>query len=142
MIQRVTERPASYWVAQQKDWIARCGGDLEGYIANYGSVHDEQHSGDGGEAIYAADIAYLRQLEARHADERDLRRVNDSRAGRAQSERRLRAETALTHLAHAIGCIERIRDMYPLALSEDARSLSMAIEDLDDVRNFVSSTLQ
>jgi len=51
-------------IDQQKRWIERCGGDLAGYVANYGSRDDEKHSGDGGEAIYAADAEHLVKLEA------------------------------------------------------------------------------
>lgn len=46
-------------VANQRAWIAQCGGDLAGYIAHYGSVDDPEHYGDGGEAIYRADMAAL-----------------------------------------------------------------------------------
>lgn len=51
-------------IVEQRAWMANCGGDLPGYIASYGSKADPEHSGDGGEAIYAADRAALdRMLE-------------------------------------------------------------------------------
>lgn len=52
-------------ISDQKDWIRQCGGTLEGYVANYGSINDPDHYGDGGEAIYAADMAELARLQIR-----------------------------------------------------------------------------
>jgi hypothetical protein len=43
----------------QEEWMASHGGSLEAYIARYGSVNDEVHYGNGGEAIYDADKAEL-----------------------------------------------------------------------------------
>jgi hypothetical protein len=51
-------------VEEQRAWIKSRGGDLQGYIATYGSKTDPDHFGDGGEAIYAADVASLRKYEA------------------------------------------------------------------------------
>lgn len=48
----------------ERDWIVRHGGSLHGYILRYGSKHDAEHFGDGGEAIYAADMAALAAIEA------------------------------------------------------------------------------
>lgn len=50
--------------AELRRWIEECGGSQTGYIINYGSHQDEDHVGDGGEAIYAADIARLRAVQA------------------------------------------------------------------------------
>jgi hypothetical protein len=47
----------------QRRWVTEHGGDLQGYVERYGSGDDATHYGDGGEAIYAADIAALRRLE-------------------------------------------------------------------------------
>lgn len=60
----------------QKEWIARCGGDLAGYIEEYGIPGEYKEMtinlekiqvplwhGDGGEAIYAADQARLQQIQ-------------------------------------------------------------------------------
>lgn len=44
--------------------MTSCGRTIGGYIKTYGSAHDPGHSGDGGEAIYAADIAALSKLMA------------------------------------------------------------------------------
>lgn len=60
-------------IADQRQWIADHGGSEAGYVATYGSTQDAPASdggkryGDGGEAIYAADMAHLRQLEDRLA---------------------------------------------------------------------------
>jgi hypothetical protein len=51
-------------VRAQREWIEACGGDLAGYVATYGSKEAPEHSGDGGEAIYAADMAQLQRLQA------------------------------------------------------------------------------
>lgn len=62
----MAKRPVNLdeYIRQQRWWIERCGGNLSGYILKYGSANDPDHSGDGGEAIYEADIAALRRLEA------------------------------------------------------------------------------
>ena len=52
----------------QKEWIARCGGDVQGYVENYGSKDEPGHSGNGGEAIYEADAQQLAGLEKRLAE--------------------------------------------------------------------------
>jgi hypothetical protein len=43
-------------------WVYEHGGTLAGYIQRYGSKDDPEHYGEGGEAIYAADIAELNRL--------------------------------------------------------------------------------
>ena len=50
-------------VARERSWIEEHGGDLAGYVQRYGSKDDPEHYGDGGEAIYKADLAKLRELE-------------------------------------------------------------------------------
>jgi hypothetical protein len=50
-------------LAAQRRWIADHGSTLSAYRQRYGSAKDEHHYGDGGEAIYAADMARLRHLE-------------------------------------------------------------------------------
>jgi hypothetical protein len=56
------------WLAQevlsQRRWIFDHGGSLQGYVDRYGSRNGE-HFGNGGEAIYEADINQLKKLEAR-----------------------------------------------------------------------------
>ncbi len=60
-------------VAYQRDWVANHGGDLAGYIARYGPADGDParpvsaggRYGLGGPAIYAADIAVLKDYEAR-----------------------------------------------------------------------------
>lgn len=51
-------------LASQRQWIEEHGGCKSGYIAHYGSVEDEEHYGDGGEAIWAADHAALQALSS------------------------------------------------------------------------------
>ena len=56
----------------QEAWIKLCGGSLTGYIARYGhsgapfdiDVADGGRLGDGGEAIWQADQAKLKLIEA------------------------------------------------------------------------------
>jgi hypothetical protein len=43
----------------QEEWVAEHGGNEAAYVRRYGSVNDEVHYGNGGEAIYAADKAEL-----------------------------------------------------------------------------------
>jgi hypothetical protein len=50
-------------VDEQRTWIAQCGGDLAGYIRHYGDPGLERCYGDGGTAIYRADMAELERLE-------------------------------------------------------------------------------
>lgn len=49
-------------LTEQEAWVKKCGGNLLGYIQNYGSKDEPDHSGDGGEAIYAADMNHLNAL--------------------------------------------------------------------------------
>jgi hypothetical protein len=52
-------------VAEQTEWMERCGQGsptLAGYLKTYGSASDPEHSGDGAEAIYAADKAEFDRL--------------------------------------------------------------------------------
>ena len=50
-------------VRDQVSWMKSCGGDLAGYIDRYGSSSEPGHYGDGGEAIYAADLTCLSALQ-------------------------------------------------------------------------------
>jgi hypothetical protein len=51
-------------VRAQREWIEAHGGTEAGYVAIYGSKDDPGRGGDGGEAIYAADMAQLQRLQA------------------------------------------------------------------------------
>lgn len=51
-------------IREQQRWLAEHGTTLYGYVQRYGSVHDPEHYGDGGEAIYHADHNALLALEA------------------------------------------------------------------------------
>ncbi len=58
---------------RQKEWIKSCGGDLSGYILNYGdpgvlTADGKPMFGDGGTMIYQADMAALRRDEELLAD--------------------------------------------------------------------------
>jgi hypothetical protein len=48
---------------EQRKWMVFCGDNRAGYIIRYGSRYDPIHSGDGGEAIYAADHGELKRCE-------------------------------------------------------------------------------
>jgi hypothetical protein len=48
----------------QEDWVAEHGGTEEAYVKRYGSIADEHHYGNGGEAIFAADQAALDMARA------------------------------------------------------------------------------
>ncbi len=50
-------------LADQKKWIEKCGGDREGYIANYHGTHGR--SVENAAAIYDADMNELRRIEDR-----------------------------------------------------------------------------
>lgn len=47
----------------QRQWIEDHGGSLNGYLQRYGFPHDPDHYGDGGFAIYGADLKELYRLE-------------------------------------------------------------------------------
>jgi len=59
-------------VTAQQRWIEEHGGSLTGYIARYGSRDDPGHYGNGGEAIFEADMAELTRRE-RHSGMRRRR---------------------------------------------------------------------
>lgn len=61
-------------VQEQREWIRLNGGTLLGYVAKYGSIEDEHHTGNGAEAIYKADTNALAQYEAQLERERRNRR--------------------------------------------------------------------
>lgn len=50
-------------IVQQIAWIRDHGGNEAGYVARYGSRHDAECYGDGGELIYAADLGALTRLQ-------------------------------------------------------------------------------
>jgi hypothetical protein len=51
-------------ITEQRQWIEEHGGNLPAYVKRYGSPSDENCYGNGGEAIYNADVGELRRLEA------------------------------------------------------------------------------
>lgn len=59
--------------ANQLRWLQEHGKTMQGYVERYGSVNDPEHYGDGGEAIYEADVMAL--VKAEDAVSRLLRRV-------------------------------------------------------------------
>lgn len=63
-------------IAAQRQWMAEHGENLAGYVAHYGSKDDADYFGDGGEAIYAADLAHLNRLVDQHTR---LRTTQDRR---------------------------------------------------------------
>jgi len=50
-------------IAEQRRWIDDHGRNLSGYIERYGAKDDPDHYGDGGRAIYRADMNELQRLE-------------------------------------------------------------------------------
>ena len=52
-------------VEEQIRWIEEHGGNLEGYVKRYGSKDEHDHYGQGGEAIYEADVRALEELVLR-----------------------------------------------------------------------------
>lgn len=55
-------------LSQQRAWIESCGGSLAGYVARYGdpgvpTAKGKPMYGNGGTAIYNADLAALRRIE-------------------------------------------------------------------------------
>ena len=50
-------------LAEQRQWIEKCGGDLAGYIANYHGVH--HRTVENATAIYNADIGELQRIQER-----------------------------------------------------------------------------
>jgi hypothetical protein len=51
-------------VKAQRAWIAKCGGNLDGHIRKYGLPGEPRCHGNGGRAIYNADMMELHKLEA------------------------------------------------------------------------------
>ena len=57
-------------IEEQREWIEEHGGNLVGYIARYGDPNIQTHDGkekfgEGGTAIYNADVMALHFLERR-----------------------------------------------------------------------------
>lgn len=50
-------------VTNQRKWIDEHGGCQAAYVERYGSADDPNHYGNGGEAIWTADMAALRDYE-------------------------------------------------------------------------------
>ncbi len=48
---------------QQRKWFEDHGGCIEAYVQRYGSFKDPKHYGNGGEAIFAADLFALEAAE-------------------------------------------------------------------------------
>lgn len=59
---------------EQAKWIEQHGGSLPAYVQRYGSIDDAEHYGNGGEAIYAADVGEYRKLQQVAIKRRLLRR--------------------------------------------------------------------
>jgi len=47
----------------EQQWMQEHGGTLAGYVERYGSKDEPGHYGEGGEAIYAADLAAVEKAE-------------------------------------------------------------------------------
>ena len=62
-VERTSPLTIAELIEQQRHWIEEHGSNIAGYVVRYGSRMDEEYYGEGGEAIYAADIAELARLE-------------------------------------------------------------------------------
>lgn len=86
-------------IADQEKWIEKHGGNLVGYVERYGSKHDPEHFGDGGEAIYKADVNELMRLR-----EQDLRvarwRKRKKRSMSPKKKKAHKGPTVLRRLAN------------------------------------------
>lgn len=51
-----------FLIREQLRWIEEHGGNLSGYVERYGRPGDENCYGDGGAAIFAADVGELNRL--------------------------------------------------------------------------------
>lgn len=94
---------AEQHLASERAWVRDCGETLSGYIQNYGSKHDPDHYGDGGEAIFAADQAALKRAEARVADLKARRSVTRNGKTKAVVNVPLKIDVDLTAWAEAYG---------------------------------------
>jgi hypothetical protein len=56
------ERKIQQAIQEQINWIHAHGRDLNGYVDKYGKADDPNKYGNGGEAIYEADVAELERL--------------------------------------------------------------------------------
>ena len=65
-------------ILRQRDWIKSCGGDLAGYKAKYKEPGHPDCYGEGGTAIYNADMAALTRL----TDRLEARLKKNKKAGR------------------------------------------------------------
>lgn len=60
-------------INEQREWIEQCGASLLGYLRRYGDASkDKNFYGNGGRAIYDADITALRKLQ------KELDKLNES----------------------------------------------------------------
>jgi hypothetical protein len=55
-------------VAEQQAWIAKCGGDLFGYIQNYTGIH--KRTEEQSKAIFDADFNALKEYERKQNESR------------------------------------------------------------------------
>jgi hypothetical protein len=70
----------------QRKWIEEHGGDLAGYRKRYGDIDQEYCYGDGGEAIYKADLGRLQALKIIITDQ-ELRAKRAKRAPKKIQEK-------------------------------------------------------
>ncbi len=67
----MNKKSAEFWIKERDDqrkWFADHGSSLYAYVKRYGSADDESYYGNGGEAIYKADAAALREAEKEGAE--------------------------------------------------------------------------
>lgn len=82
----------------QRQWIDTCGRNLAGYVARYGSLADEDHYGDGGEAIYFSDRSALTQIRHRLVEaEETVRRMLKEIAERRKKQLSISMQPVMVH---------------------------------------------
>jgi hypothetical protein len=59
-------------LSEQRKWIADHGATLDAYVDRYGKTDDPNKYGDGGSAIYAADMGELARIEQKLLDQKLL----------------------------------------------------------------------
>ena len=63
MARETKRQKAERRVKELRSRMDQCGGNLDGYVARYGSSYSPDQFGMGGEIIYQADIQELRERE-------------------------------------------------------------------------------
>ena len=82
-------------IVDQERWLIDRGASREGYVEYYGSRNDPEHYGEGGEAIFLADVECYAKLQA----------LYQKMTGRPLFP----GDLALSRLAHDAGALGRYK---------------------------------